>query len=85
MQYTNDVPESVQNIIIGNMMNQWLNTLPSAAGCTRKRRSSDPDKKDAVILVRFVKREHGDPLPFDGAGGTVGHVIFPEGNTSKYS
>lgn len=85
MQYSPDLPEYVQQNILANAMSQWFNAIPQAAGCSRKRRSSDPGKKDADILVSFVKRQHGDPFPFDGAGGSVGHVFYPGGNTSKYS
>lgn len=65
-------------------LGQWFNAVPEATGC-RGRRSSDPDKKEAkTISVSFVKRQHGDPFPFDGEGGAIGHVIFPRNNTSKY-
>ena len=58
--------------------------IPQAVEC-RKRRSSEPVKKEVKnISVSFVKKEHGDPFPFDGAGGSIGHVIFPPSGTSKY-
>ena len=29
------------------------------------------------IEIRFVRRDHGDELPFDGNGGTVSHAFYP--------
>ena len=64
------------------MMNKWLNIIPKAAAC-RKRRSPNTDKRDSDILVRFVKRQHDDEFPFDGAGGTIGHAVYPDPLTGK--
>ena len=78
------MPIGVQEQILSKSLAQFFTAIPQAAGC-RKRRSSDPDKKEAKnVSVSFVKGGHGDPFPFDGEGGTIGHVIFPGGNTSKY-
>lgn len=78
------MPQGVQEQILSESLGQWFSAVPQAAGC-RKRRSSDPVKKEVKnISVSFVKGEHGDPLPFDGAGGSIGHVIFPRSNSSKY-
>ena len=75
---------SVQQQILSESLGQFFSAIPQAAGC-RKRRSSDPVKNDAKnVSVSFVKGEHGDLFPFDGEGGTVGHVIFPRSNASKY-
>jgi len=86
MSYTADMPQGVQEQILSESLGQWFSAVPQAAGCrSRKRRSSDPVKKEVKnISVSFVKGEHGDPLPFDGAGGSIGHVIFPRSNSSKY-
>ena len=76
---------SVQQQILSESLGQFFSAIPQAAGC-RKRRSSDPVKNDAKnVSVSFVKGEHGDLFPFDGEGGTVGHVIFPRSNASKYT
>ena len=78
------MPKGVQEQILSESLAQLFNTIPKAKGC-RERRSSDPLRKEVKnISVSFVKREHGDPFPFDGAGGSIGHVIFPRSNTSKY-
>lgn len=84
MSYTADMPIGVQEQILSKSLDQYFSAIPQAAGC-RKRRSSDPDKKEVKnVSVSFVKREHGDPFPFDGAGGTIGHLIFPRSNTGTY-
>ena len=73
-----------QERVLSVSLDQYFRTVPEAAGC-RKRRSSDLVKKEVKnVSVSFVKGEHGDPFPFDGEGGSIGHVIFPRGNTSKY-
>ena len=73
-----------QEEILSAAYDRLFSAIPEAAEC-RKRRSSEPVKKEVKnISVSFVKKEHGDPFPFDGAGGSIGHVIFPPSSTSKY-
>ena len=42
------------------MLESWFKAVPQAARC-RLRRLTDQGKKNANILVYFVKRQHGDP------------------------
>ena len=78
------MPISLQEKILSSTLGQLISAVPEAATGCRKRRSSDPDKKEAKnVSVSFLKREHGDQFPFDGEGGAIGHVIFPGSNTSK--
>lgn len=39
--------------------------------------SFERTESSADIVISFVSGEHGDPFPFDQAGGILGHAFFP--------
>lgn len=77
MSYTSDIPEDVQETVLGQMRDKWAKVMPEVAGI-----EIDPKSK-VGILVRFDKGRHGDEQPFDGTGGTVGHAVYPDPHTGK--
>ena len=79
MNYTSDLPKSVQDKSLSKMMSKWANAIPQAARI-RRQSSYDPDEKVGV-LVRFLKRNYSDSYPFDGSGGTIGHAVHPDSIT----
>ena len=81
MNYTSDLPKSVQDEVLGEMMDQWAKLIPQAARI-KKRRSLNPNEQVGV-LVRFLKGNYSDSYRFDGNGGTIGHAVYPDPNTGK--
>lgn len=68
--------------MLSRMLGRLANYVPAGTRCRITKRSTQADQKGRV-LVRFLKGNHGDPSPFDGKGGTFGHVFYP--NSSKDS
>lgn len=56
--------------------------VPAGSTCRVTKRSTQDDQKSKV-LVRFLKGSHGDPYPFDGKGGTFGHVLYPDSSKGE--
>lgn len=70
----------VQRNILRKMINKW-----AEVSTLNIREQTDPSVKDddVDILIRFVRRYHNDPYPFDGPGGTLAHAYYPHNNKGK--
>ncbi|GAA6109642.1 matrix metalloproteinase-20-like [Tachysurus ichikawai] len=68
-KYTNDLPVSTVDSLIGAALDVWANASP-----LRFFRSSS---QQADIMVEFGSKYHGDNYPFDGPKGTLAHAFDP--------
>ncbi|XP_058269740.1 collagenase 3 [Hemibagrus wyckioides] len=68
-RYTNDLPVSTVDSLIGAALDVWANVSP-----LRFIRSSS---RQADIMVEFGSKYHGDYYPFDGPKGTLAHAFDP--------
>ncbi|XP_073249979.1 uncharacterized protein [Porites lutea] len=77
LESTADLPVDVQRNILRKMINKW-----AEVSTLNIREQTDPSVKDddVDILIRFVRRFHNDPYPFDGPGGTLAHAYYPHNN-----
>ncbi|KAG8523178.1 Matrilysin, partial [Galemys pyrenaicus] len=67
--YTADLPPVTVNWLIEKAFNMWSKEVPLSF---RRVKWGIAD-----IMIRFVRREHGDLYPFDGPGNTLAHAYFP--------
>lgn len=63
--------------LLSRLLRRLAIYVPAGSTCRVTKRSTQDDQKSKV-LVRFLKGSHGDPYPFDGKGGTFGHVFYPD-------
>lgn len=74
---TGDLPEETQKNILRKMIQKWA--AASSLTITEQINNAVPDD-DVDILIKFVRRYHGDPYQFDGPGGTLAHAYYPHNN-----
>ena len=77
ISHTSDLPVGTQENILRKMIQKWADA--SALTIREQNEPTVPDD-DVDILIRFVRRYHGDPYAFDGAGGTLAHAYYPHNN-----
>ncbi|KAL9954705.1 hypothetical protein ACROYT_G042276 [Oculina patagonica] len=77
ISFTGDLGIEQQKSILRRQIQKWAEA--STLTITEQTDPSVPDD-DVDILIRFVRRYHGDPYPFDGEGGTLAHAYYPHNN-----
>ena len=77
ISHTSDLPVRTQESILRKMIQKWADA--SALTIREQKLQDYPDVPDdkVDILIRFVRRYHGDPYAFDGTGGTLAHAYYP--------
>ena len=77
ISHTSDLPVDTQENILRKMIQKW-----AEASALNIREQNDPavSDDDVDILIKFVRRYHGDPYAFDGPGGTLAHAYYPHNN-----
>lgn len=68
--------------LLSRLLRRLAIYVPAGSRCRVTKRSTQDDQKSKV-LVRFVKGSHSDPYPFDGKGGTFGHVFYPDSSKGE--
>ncbi|KAL6085100.1 hypothetical protein STEG23_035375 [Scotinomys teguina] len=69
MSYTPDLPQLKVDQIVAEALGMWSKQIPLKF---RRVRWGTAD-----IMIDFAKGDHGDSLPFDGPGNTLGHAFAP--------
>lgn len=74
---TSDMERETQKNILRKMIQKW-----AAVSTLTITEQNDPavSDDDVDILIKFVRRYHGDPYAFDGQGGTLAHAYYPHNN-----
>jgi len=72
LNYTRGIPRYTQRRIFRNAFHLWQSSSDL--------RIREVYSGNADILISFVRQVHGDPYPFDRAGGTLAHAFYPHSN-----